>query len=308
MDDLRLLDGDEARALGLACASARCCLHRNHRQPRLMLVFAGRLRTRRRMLALCSPVRRVRCAEGGHEVEVAMTMTLRARINVNAAGLPCTRWRWRVGPVARPAPRAADAPVGSSHLPRLGRALPRARASAAERRGLGAPDAGPAGQARFGPDTQWLDTAAAADAVDYRVDPARGDAFYAEVRAVTGAGRRRAAARVLQRRASEAARSRRGGGGLGIQGRPSTGIDGPANLFGIESPGLTMPALADEVPRARRSALFGAEMLARAADPAPVAQRPHRAGTGPVGHLRAAGDPVAEVDVGQLQQPRLLDL
>lgn len=33
------------------------------------------------------------------------------------------------------------------------------------------------GQARFGPDVQWVD-----DPADLQVDPARGDAFYAEVR------------------------------------------------------------------------------------------------------------------------------
>lgn len=41
-----------------------------------------------------------------------------------------------------------------------------------------------AGQARFGPDVEWLDqTDAATDAFDYRVDPRRADAFYREIRA-----------------------------------------------------------------------------------------------------------------------------
>ena len=33
-----------------------------------------------------------------------------------------------------------------------------------------------AGQARFGPDVEWIDT------IDYSVDPRRADGFYAEVR------------------------------------------------------------------------------------------------------------------------------
>ena len=33
-----------------------------------------------------------------------------------------------------------------------------------------------AGRCRFGPDTEWV------EAIDYTVDPARADSFYAEVR------------------------------------------------------------------------------------------------------------------------------
>jgi L-2-hydroxyglutarate oxidase LhgO len=90
------------------------------------------------------------------------------------------------------------------------------------------------GQAKFGPDVQWTDSAA-----DLVVDPARGDAFYAEVRKywpdlpdgalmpgyagirpkISGPGE--PAADFL------------------IQGPQHHGVPGLVNLFGIESPGLT---------------------------------------------------------------------
>jgi L-2-hydroxyglutarate oxidase LhgO len=95
------------------------------------------------------------------------------------------------------------------------------------------------GQAKFGPDVEWLDGIKNPDEIDYSVDPHRADAFYAEVRKywpglrdgqltpsysgvrpkIVGAGQ--AAADFM------------------IQGETVHGIKGLVNLFGIESPGLT---------------------------------------------------------------------
>ena len=90
------------------------------------------------------------------------------------------------------------------------------------------------GQAKFGPDTQWVDSAD-----DLVVDPARGDAFYAEVRkywpqlqdAALIAGY--AGIRPKINAAHEAAKD------FVIQGPQEHGLAGLVNLFGIESPGLT---------------------------------------------------------------------
>jgi L-2-hydroxyglutarate oxidase LhgO len=99
-----------------------------------------------------------------------------------------------------------------------------------------------AGQARFGPDVQWIESP------DYRVDPARAAAFYDEVRRywpdlrdgdlVPGyAGIRPK----LGPEGSPAADFR-------IEGPAEHGVPGLVNLFGIESPGLTASlALAEEV-------------------------------------------------------------
>lgn len=98
------------------------------------------------------------------------------------------------------------------------------------------------GQARFGPDVEWTDT------IDYEVDPARADAFYAAVR------------RYWPTLPNDAllpgysgVRPKLHGPGeppadFQIQGPAQHGVQGLVNLFGIESPGLTASlAIADEV-------------------------------------------------------------
>lgn len=94
------------------------------------------------------------------------------------------------------------------------------------------------GQAKFGPDLEWLDVASP-DSIDYTVDPSRADSFYSEVRRYwpdlpDGA--------LLP--GYSGVRPKIHGPG---QPAPDFRIDGPAvhgvpglvNLFGIESPGLT---------------------------------------------------------------------
>ena len=103
------------------------------------------------------------------------------------------------------------------------------------------------GQARFGPDLEWLDVTDPAT-IDYTVDPARANGFYAEVRRYWPG---------LPDGALEPAYS---GVRPKIHGKgqpaPDFRIDGPAqhgvaglvNLLGIESPGLTSSmAIAEQV-------------------------------------------------------------
>jgi L-2-hydroxyglutarate oxidase LhgO len=90
------------------------------------------------------------------------------------------------------------------------------------------------GQAKFGPDVQWV-----ASADDLIVDPARGDAFYAEVRKywpqlqdkalIAGYAGIRPKINAPHETAAD----------FVIQGPKDHGIAGLVNLFGIESPGLT---------------------------------------------------------------------
>jgi L-2-hydroxyglutarate oxidase LhgO len=90
------------------------------------------------------------------------------------------------------------------------------------------------GQAKFGPDVQWV-----ASADDLIVDPARGDAFYAEVRKYWPQLQDKAliagyaGIRPKINAPSEAAAD------FVIQGPKDHGVAGLVNLFGIESPGLT---------------------------------------------------------------------
>ena len=93
------------------------------------------------------------------------------------------------------------------------------------------------GQAKFGPDVQWVDSPN-----DLAVDPSRGDAFYAEVRKYWPALKDGA----LQPSYAGIRPKLQGPDNLGgaagdfvIQGESTHGIAGLVNLFGIESPGLT---------------------------------------------------------------------
>jgi len=101
------------------------------------------------------------------------------------------------------------------------------------------------GQAKFGPDVQWVESPD-----DLVVDPARSDAFYAEVRKYWPALADGALApgyagiRPKIQAPHEAAKD------FLIQGPRDHGVAGLVNLFGIESPGLTSSlAIGDYVSR-----------------------------------------------------------
>jgi len=100
------------------------------------------------------------------------------------------------------------------------------------------------GQARFGPDTEWV------DGVEYSVDPERADGFYAAIRQYwpdlkdASLVPAYAGIRPKLNGQGEAAADFR------IDGPEIHGVAGLVNLLGIESPGLTSSlAIADEVAR-----------------------------------------------------------
>jgi L-2-hydroxyglutarate oxidase LhgO len=94
------------------------------------------------------------------------------------------------------------------------------------------------GQAKFGPDIEWLDVSSPEE-IDYRVDPARSEGFYAEVRRYwpglpDGAlSPSYSGVRPKIHGPHEKAPDFR------IDGPELHGVAGLVNLFGIESPGLT---------------------------------------------------------------------
>ncbi len=94
------------------------------------------------------------------------------------------------------------------------------------------------GQSKFGPDLEWLDVHSA-DEIDYAVDPARADSFYAAVRKYWPALPDGA----LQPSYSGVRPKIYGPGSKApdfrIDGPAVHGVPGLVNLFGIESPGLT---------------------------------------------------------------------
>jgi L-2-hydroxyglutarate oxidase LhgO len=102
-----------------------------------------------------------------------------------------------------------------------------------------------AGQARFGPDLEWV------DGVDYRFDEGRAGAFYAAVRRYYPALRDGALVPGYTGVRPKIAGPGAPAADFVVQGPAAHGIPGLVNLFGIESPGLTSClALADEVARA----------------------------------------------------------
>ena len=252
---LSWLDADAARALepALSCSAALLSPETGIVDSHgLMLALQGDLERHGGALALQSPVLGVQCGSDAHVVEVGgeMPISLSARIVVNAAGL----WAPGLAAAERGLP-GAQRPQAfyakGNYFSLAGRApFGRLIYPVPEQAGLGVHlTLDLAGQARFGPDVQWLETGDP-DAIDYRVDPARADGFYAEIRRYWPGLRDGA----LQPAYSGVRPKLQGpgapAGDFVLQGPAEHGVRGLLNLFGIESPGLTASlALADEVLR-----------------------------------------------------------
>ncbi|WP_367849260.1 NAD(P)/FAD-dependent oxidoreductase [Rhodoferax sp. WC2427] len=238
VDDLLLLDRASARALEpqLECTGALLSpstgIVDSHA---LMLALLGDLEHAGGILALNSPLALMESAQEAIILEANDGTRLQARSVVNAAGLQAPALARRcAGLDARfvPTPYFAK----GNYFTLSGRApFTHLIYPAPQTAGLGVHltlDLG--GQAKFGPDVQWVD-----DPDDLVVDPARGDAFYAEVRKYwpglpDGALQPGyAGIRPKIQAPHEAAKD------FLIQGPAVHGVPGLVNLFGIESPGLT---------------------------------------------------------------------
>ena len=90
-----------------------------------------------------------------------------------------------------------------------------------------------AGQARFGPDVEWIDS------IDYEVNPARAEKFYPAIRHyfpnLADGALQPGYAGIRPKVVAEGEPA----GDFMIVGPEHHGITGLVNLFGIESPGLT---------------------------------------------------------------------
>lgn len=219
----------------------------------LMLALLGDAEEAGAMLALLSPLTHSHRTATGFELEVggAEPMRIACSTLVNAAGLGA----WGVA-------RGLEG-LDPTHVPPRVLAKGNYYALAAGRSpfsrlvypvpvdgGLGVHlTLDLAGQARFGPDVEWLGDVEGT--VDYAVDPARADSFYGAVRAYWPGLPDGALVP-----AYSGVRPKLSGPGQPqadflIQGPDSHGVDGLVNLFGIESPGLTSClAIADAVAMA----------------------------------------------------------
>jgi L-2-hydroxyglutarate oxidase LhgO len=103
------------------------------------------------------------------------------------------------------------------------------------------------GQARFGPDAQWLDIAHAAQ-IDYTVDATRADSFYAQVRRYWPALPDGALLPAYSGVRPKISPQGEAAADFVISTPAQHGVEGIVNLFGIESPGLTASlAIAERV-------------------------------------------------------------
>jgi L-2-hydroxyglutarate oxidase LhgO len=94
------------------------------------------------------------------------------------------------------------------------------------------------GQAKFGPDIEWLDVRTPEE-IDYRVDPARAEGFYAEVRRYWPGLPDGALAPSYSGVRPKIHGPHEKAPDFRIDGPALHGVPGLVNLFGIESPGLT---------------------------------------------------------------------
>ncbi len=201
----------------------------------LMLSFQGDLENAGGMVALRSSVVSAHCTSDGIVVGTVDGTALQCGSMVNAAGLGAPALARRCAGLA-PLHVPTDYFAKGSYFTLAGRApFERLIYPVPEAAGLGVHltlDLG--GQAKFGPDVEWVESPD-----DLVVDPARGDAFYAEVRKYWPALPERALVpgyagiRPKISGPGEAARD------FMISGPLDHGMAGLVNLFGIESPGLT---------------------------------------------------------------------
>ena len=251
--DLRALDTAQAHALEPAL-NVLAALHSPSTgivdSHGLMLALRGDLESAGGALALLSPAVAIDSKGALHVVEVggAAPMALAARIVVNATGLwapslasTITGLAPQHVPQARYAKGNYFSLAGRAPFAHLIYPVP-------EQAGLGVHlTLDLAGQARFGPDVEWIDPVAP-DAIDYGVDTQRATDFEAAIRAYWP-GLPRDALRPAYSGVRPKLQSRgEAAHDFVLQGPAQHGIVGLMNLYGIESPGLTSSlALADEV-------------------------------------------------------------
>ena len=249
VNDLERLDSGAARALEpqLECSAALLSPSTGIVDSHgLMLALLGDAERDGAVLALRTPVLGGRTDAAGIVLEAGIgsdATTLLARRVINCAGLGAQGVALALSGL--PADRVPPLHYAKGNYYALAGRAPFSRLiyPVPEAAGLGVHltlDLG--GQARFGPDVEWV------DAIDYAVDPRRADAFYAEVRrywpALADGALQPAYAGIRPKPHAPGAPA----ADFLVSGPTQHGVDGLVCLYGIESPGLTSClALADLV-------------------------------------------------------------
>jgi L-2-hydroxyglutarate oxidase LhgO len=246
--DMQTLSGDAARALepALNCDAALLSPSTGIIDSHgYMLALRGDAEAAGAAFAFHTPLQRARAAVDHIELEAGgeAPMTLACDLLVNAAGLaaPAVARSIEGMPIEMiPVPYLAKGNYFSCSVrapfSRLIYPVP-------EPGGLGVHlTLDMAGQARFGPDVEWV------DAIDYAVDPARAERFYPAIRKYWPTlpdGALMPSYSGIRPKIVPPAVARQD---FLMQGPQDHGVAGLINLFGIESPGLTSSlAIADHV-------------------------------------------------------------
>jgi L-2-hydroxyglutarate oxidase LhgO len=248
VEGMELLSGEAARALEPALACDAALLSRSTGiidSHAYMLSLRGDAEAAGAAFAFHTPLERAIAEADGIEIDAggAQPMTLACRLLVNAAGLNAPA-------VARLIEGMPLQLIPPAYLAKGNYFSCNARAPfthliypVPEPGGLGVHlTLDMAGQARFGPDVEWVDH------IDYAVDPARAERFYPAIRKYWPTLPDRALmpsySGIRPKIVPPAVASQ----DFLIQGPRDHGVDGLINLFGIESPGLTSSlAIADYV-------------------------------------------------------------
>ncbi|MBV9523092.1 MAG: NAD(P)/FAD-dependent oxidoreductase [Alphaproteobacteria bacterium] len=249
VDDLAPVDGEELRRMEPAlCAlgglfSPSTGIIDSHA---LMLAYQGDAEAAGGMIVLRAPVEGGRVlGSGGFALDVGgdEPMRLSCRILVNSAGIEAPALARRIAGIP-PSTIPRDYLCRGVYFSLSGRApFSHLIYPAPEKAGLGVHlTLDLAGQARFGPDVEWIER------IDYAVDPRRGEGFYAAIRrywpGLPDGALQPGYAGIRPKIVGPGDPA----GDFVVQGPQAHGVPGLVNLYGIESPGLTASLpLADRV-------------------------------------------------------------
>jgi L-2-hydroxyglutarate oxidase LhgO len=249
VDDLAPLTADEARRLEpelsciLAFHSPSTGIIDTHG---LMLSLLGEAEARGAALARHAPVERGWIEDDGRvtlAIGGAEPMQVTARLLINAAGLGAQAIARTLE--AYPADRIPPLYYAKGNYFSLSGRSPFSRLiyPMPEAAGLGVHlTLDIAGQARFGPDVEWI------DAPNYDVDPKRGDVFYAAIRTYWPGLRDGALQPAYAGIRPKIQEPDKLAADFRIDGPEVHGLPGQVHLYGVESPGLTSClAIANEV-------------------------------------------------------------
>ncbi len=246
--DMQTLDGQAARALepALHCEAALLSpstgIIDSHAY---MLALRGNAEDAGAAFAFHTPLVGARARHGRIEIDAggATPMSLECRLLVNAAGLDATTVARSID--GMPAEKIPTAYLAKGNYFSCSARAPFSRLiyPVPEPGGLGVHlTLDMAGQARFGPDVEWVDH------IDYAVDAARAERFYPAIRRYWPTLPDGALMPSYSGMRPKIVPPQVAVQDFLIQGRKDHGVDGLINLFGIESPGLTSSlAIADYV-------------------------------------------------------------